>query len=163
RKRHGEKQAPPMARQKAPDGREFVIRWLLLSSACMMTAGFSTAATAADAPDQEAAAETSGGIADIVVTAQKREGKLQDVPLAISAVGAEAIQRRMVLSVADIPALAPGVSFAQHAGQNRLFIRGIGLTSISNGQDPSVAFQVDGVVIGRPSAQLAAFFDMERV
>ncbi|QKS01984.1 TonB-dependent receptor [Sphingomonas sp. CL5.1] len=103
------------------------------------------------------------GLSDIVVTAQKREGRLQETPLAISAVDSATIDRRQVLSVQDLPALAPGVSVAQHAGYNRLFIRGIGLTSISNGQDPSVAFQVDGVVIGRPSAQLASFFDIERI
>jgi len=136
---------------------------LLLSSACMMAAGFSTAAWAADAPEDAASPQATGGIVDIVVTAQKREGKLQDVPLAVSAIGAAELDRRGVTSVADLAALAPGVSVAQHAGYNRLFIRGIGLTSISNGQDPSVAFQVDGVVIGRPSAQLASFFDIERL
>ncbi|WP_255326516.1 TonB-dependent receptor [Sphingobium sp. EM0848] len=139
---------------------------LLLSSACMMAVSFSTAALAAEAADQDVSAQAdgaNGGLADIVVTAQKREGKLQDVPMAVSAIGAQELERRQVSSVADLAKLSPGVSVAQHAGYNRLFIRGIGLTSISNGQDPSVAFQVDGVVIGRPSAQLASFFDIERM
>ncbi|QTH20934.1 TonB-dependent receptor [Rhizorhabdus wittichii] len=103
------------------------------------------------------------GLEEIVVTAQKRSEKLQDIPVTVTALGAEALERRQVLSVSDLQSIAPGVSVGQHAGYNRLFIRGIGLTSISSGQDPSVSFQVDGVVIGRPSAQLASFFDLERV
>jgi iron complex outermembrane receptor protein len=140
----------------------------LAASSMMAIALASVDAQAQDAAADASAADTTteesqGGIADIVVTAQKREGRLQDIPIAVSAIGSDEIERRSVLSVSDLPALVPGVSVAQHAGYNRLFIRGIGLTSISNGQDPSVSFQVDGVVIGRPSAQLAAFFDIERI
>lgn len=105
----------------------------------------------------------AGGLQDIIVTAQKRSEDLQSVPITLSAISGAEIERRQVNSVLDLPTLVPGISVGQHAGYNRLFIRGIGLSSISNGQDPSVAFQVDGVVIGRPSAQLNSFFDIERV
>jgi iron complex outermembrane receptor protein len=140
-----------------------------MAAASLLTIALvSVEAHAQEAADGTSANDTDaepgqGGIVDIVVTAQKREGRLQDIPIAVSAVGSDEIDRRAVLSVSDLPALVPGVSVAQHAGYNRLFIRGIGLTSISNGQDPSVSFQVDGVVIGRPSAQLASFFDIERI
>ncbi len=142
----------------------------LLGSACVIAAGMSFSASAnagaeaAPAPGgAPAAAADVEGIADIVVTAQKRAENLQEVPLAVSAIGSAELERRRVTSVLDLPRVAPGISVGQHAGFARLFIRGIGLTSISNGQDPSVAFQIDGVVIGRPSAQLASFFDVERV
>lgn len=49
------------------------------------------------------------------------------------------------------------------SGKNRLFIRGIGLTSTSNGVDPSSVYNVDGVVVARPAAQLSSFYDAERV
>ncbi len=141
---------------------------VMAASSLLALALVSVEAHAQDSAGDTSANETDDassqhGVADIVVTAQKREGRLQDIPIAVSAIGSDEIDRRAVLSVSDLPALVPGVSVAQHAGYNRLFIRGIGLTSISNGQDPSVSFQVDGVVIGRPSAQLAAFFDIERI
>ena len=100
---------------------------------------------------------------EITVTAQKRAESLQEVPLTVTAIGSEEIDRQRIRAVEDLQGLAPGLTFGQHSGFSRLFVRGIGLTSISAAQDPSVALQVDGVVIGRPFAQLSSFYDLERI
>lgn len=111
---------------------------------------------AADAPASE-------GLGEITVTAQKRAESVQEAPLSVSAVSAEDLAERQVASIGDVSALSPGLSVGQQYGQNRTFIRGIGLTSFSLGADASTAFHVDGVYIGRPSAQLSAFFDLDRI
>lgn len=135
---------------------------LAWATAAALCASHSTAK--AQARSSDAAPEPAvTGLAEIIVTAQKREETLQSTPLAVTALNADALERQQIQSVGDIQFIAPGVSVGQHSGFNRFFIRGIGLSSISAGQDASVSFQVDGVVIGRPFAQLASYFDMERL
>jgi iron complex outermembrane recepter protein len=59
---------------------------------------------------QEGTTESQGGIQEIVVTAQKRAENVQDVPIAISAFTAEALDERAVTSVASLSNLAPNVT-----------------------------------------------------
>ncbi|MEI9852371.1 MAG: TonB-dependent receptor, partial [Sphingomonas sp.] len=114
-------------------------------------------------PAAEAEDVSQGGLTEIVVTAQKRDERLQETPLAVSATSGDALERRGVTSLADLNSLAPNVSIGQQNGINRLYIRGVGLSAYSTGSDPSTAFHVNGVVIGRGSAQLSSFFDVERI
>jgi len=107
--------------------------------------------------------DPDAGLGDIVVTAQRREERLQRVPVSISAVDSKTVERRIILSAADLPSVAPGLQVSSQSGYSRIYIRGVGSGSISSGQDPSVSLQLDGVVIGRPFAQLANFFDLQRV
>src|SRR3546814_20020699 len=66
--------------------------------------------------DQDAGAEQdSAGIAEILVTAQKRAENVQDVPIAISAFTAEALPERAVCSVAQLSAIAPNVNLDRSA------------------------------------------------
>ncbi|MDX3911535.1 MAG: TonB-dependent receptor [Sphingobium sp.] len=113
--------------------------------------------------DPTAPQASQGGLEDIVVTAQKRAENVQDTPIAISAFSGDTLARNRVQGIADLSRIAPGIVSGAQYGTNRLFIRGIGLTSIAIGADPSSAFHVDGVYVGRPSAQLNSFFDIDRV
>lgn len=101
---------------------------------------------------------------EIIVTAQKREERLQDVPLAVTAfTGAniEATRTRDVLDLADrTPNL---VVTAFNVAEPRYAIRGIGSTSDSAASDPSVAVFVDEVYLGRPAISNFTFWDVERV
>lgn len=149
-------------------GKNRLLSGVALGLAVLANAGTAQAQDTAESsaqPSGTAAADESGdsGLEAIVVTAQKRSESLQDTPLAVSATGGEELDRRGITSVDQIDALAPSVSLAQQNGINRLFIRGVGLSGFSNGVDPSTAFHVDGVVIGRAAAQLSSFFDIERV
>lgn len=100
---------------------------------------------------------------DIIVTAQKREGTVQQTPLAISAVGGAELQSRQITNIEALAPSLPGVSFGQQAGFARIFIRGLGLDVSAGGQEGRIAFHTDGVYISRPSAQLSSFFDVNRV
>jgi iron complex outermembrane receptor protein len=85
-----------------------------------------------------------GGLEEVVVTARYREEGLQQVPVAVTAFSAKAIEDAGVHEYGDFVALTPNVSLVQSesAGQSFLTIRG--LTEVRNGEAP-VAFVVDGV------------------
>lgn len=101
---------------------------------------------------------------DIVVTATRRETRLQTTASAVTAVTAEQMQARGITDVQSLAAVTPGMSFGTLTGaQAHIAIRGIGSDSLVVGQDPRVAFYQDGVYIGRPTAQLGGMFDLERI
>src|SRR3984893_4197284 len=100
---------------------------------------------------------------EIIVTAQKRQQRAIDTPLSVTALDANSLADHQVVGLEDLQFVSPGVRDGQQQGINRLFIRGIGLTSFASGADPSSGFYVDGVYIARPAAQLGSFYDVERI
>jgi iron complex outermembrane recepter protein len=107
--------------------------------------------------------EQGAQLEEIIVTAQKREQRSIDTPLSITALDSDSLAERQVQALEDLQTVSPGVQNGEQFGGNRLFIRGIGLTSFASGADPSSAFYVDGVYIARPAAQLGSFYDVERI
>lgn len=116
-----------------------------------------------DKPKAEEATPSDHVAGDIVVTAQRREQLALKTPLSLTALDATLIESKQVKGLSDLQFVAPGVRSGHQGGSNRLFIRGIGLSSHAAGADSSVAFYVDGVYIGRPTQQLSSFFDIRRV
>ena len=93
---------------------------------------------------------TEGADAEIVVTAQKRVERLQDVPLAVSAVTAEAFLRRGQSKLQDYFATVPGLNIsAQGNGQTNIAIRGVTTGQTTN---PAVGIVIDDVPFGSSSA-----------
>jgi iron complex outermembrane receptor protein len=123
------------------------------------------AALAAPALAQEAPApEDAATLDDIIVTVQRREQSLQDVPVAVTAFNAETLERTAATGIQDIAAKAPGVTLTQfNIGEPQLYIRGVGTTSDSAASDPSIGVSIDEVSIGRAGASALAFLDIERV
>lgn len=103
------------------------------------------------------------GLTDIVVTATRSSESLSKVPASVSAVLAADLGVGGVKDVASLATAIPNLSVGDQFGVNRIFIRGIGLTSIDLGADGGVAFLQDGAQIARPAAQLSGFYDLERV
>jgi iron complex outermembrane receptor protein len=101
--------------------------------------------------------------AEIVVTAQKREQKLLDVPLSITAVGGEEIAKRGAQAIEDLQYSVPGLSITQFApGSQRATIRGI---SVYSGL-PAVGVYLDEMPLNTESAatgQDVRLFDIKRV
>jgi iron complex outermembrane recepter protein len=102
-------------------------------------------------------------IEEVIVTATKKSQALSETPAAISAVSGESIGTGGITDVASLQMDIPNLSVGNQFGVNRIFIRGIGLTSIDLGADGAVAFLQDGAIISRPAAQLAGFYDVNRV
>ena len=114
-------------------------------------------------------AEQSGGIAEIVVTAQKRAENVQDVPIAISAFTAESLQERAVGSVSQLSAIAPNVNldagtpFSGSTAVLAAYIRGIGSDDFAFNIDPGVGIYLDGVYLARTVGANQDLLDVERV
>ncbi len=147
------------------DRKTFKLR-LLATATGMAALGILTpgAARAQDAPaaaqQPPARAESS---TDIVVTAQRREQRLSDVSLSVTAVGGETLANTNTNNIEALQNVVPTISFGNDFNFAKLFIRGIGLSSSLPGVDPSVALHVDGVVVSLAQAQLGSMFDLERV
>lgn len=109
------------------------------------------------------ATETSADADEIVVTATRRAGSVQDAPLAIAAFDAEALAARSIATVEDVGALAAGVQIARYQGDTSIYIRGIGTPSIIAGNDSSTAAYLDGAYLSRAAAIGPAFFDVARI
>lgn len=100
---------------------------------------------------------------EIIVTAQKRSESVQKIPIAVSAIGGEALAARGATGLAALGQSVPGLNISEQVGQARLTLRGIGVDNISTGAESSVAFNQDGVFYSRSAAALASFYDVERV
>jgi iron complex outermembrane recepter protein len=111
----------------------------------------------------QSAAQPAEGLADIVVTATRSSESLSKVAASVSAVSAADLGVGGVKDVQSLASAIPNLSVGDQFGVNRIFIRGIGLTSIDLGADGGVAFLQDGAQIARPAAQLSGFYDLERV
>jgi outer membrane receptor protein involved in Fe transport len=113
----------------------------------------------------QGAGEGSEIIQEIVVTAQKREQRLQDVAMAVSAVSGTQLEQQGITQFQDLLRSVPGVSFAGvEPGQSRYAIRGISTQASS----PTVGVYLDDISLVSISTSFSgafdpAFFDFERV
>jgi iron complex outermembrane recepter protein len=120
---------------------------------------------------QSSAAQTATpdevrGPGEIVVTAQKRAQSVQDVPISITAVGAEELQRRGVQSVSDVAKNVPGLKLQAIFGDStnpNFFLRGIGLLDFGDVAETPVGFYQDEVYLATQASQGLQLFDIERV
>ncbi|GAB3101834.1 TonB-dependent receptor [Aestuariicella hydrocarbonica] len=104
-------------------------------------------------------------IEEVIVTAQKRAESLQDVPISVDVLQADALRARSINNAQDLAIATPSVVF-QKGGMpfaNNFVIRGIGSMGIEGGIQPSVSFVVDGVPLSRISEFSADLGDIERI
>lgn len=138
---------------------------LLLTSALVAPFIVLSAAPAiaqdADGPADGADTEQTGS--NIVVTATKRETKLSDLSVAVSAVSAQKLADTQIVALEDLQVAVPGLKIGNDFAFAKLYIRGLGLNSSLPGLDPSVALNVDGAVVAQPTQQFASLYDLERV
>lgn len=119
-------------------------------------------AGAALAPAWAVAAE-GNAVEEIIVTAEKREARLQRVPVAVSAYDEAALDRSHIDTVAGLQTLDPSLQFNAIDGAALISIRGIGTLVLGPGEDPGVAAHLDGVYLGRAQYHAAALYDVARV
>ena len=106
------------------------------------------------------------GLQEIVVTAQKREQSLQDVPIAVTAVTQEEIQANRISTVNDLSAIAPGVTVRPSAGgiQTPFFtIRGQVSEGVVAGSDKEASIYLDGVYISSPRGSIFDLPDVKQL
>lgn len=120
---------------------------------------------AGQAGDQQQAGESE----EIVVTARRRNERLQDTPIAISAFSAEALEDRQVQQTQDLERITPSLQF-KPAGQlsgnsasSVVFIRGVGQVDPTSAVDPGVGIYLDEVYLGRAVGGAIDFGDIASV
>lgn len=121
--------------------------------------------TAAPTASQNVPAEQTG-IADIIVTAQKRADTIQSVPVAVTALDQKALDSASIKDLRDFAGRVPSLvvdSVAAGPGAAAISIRGISFEDIEKSFDPAVGVVVDGVFIGTNTGQLFDSFDLQRI
>jgi iron complex outermembrane receptor protein len=110
----------------------------LLATSALLVASIGTTASA-----QPAAAAAGTTIEELVVTAEKREQSLQDVPVAISAFTSDKRDRIGITSIFDMTNFTPGLQYS--SSLDRVSLRGVGRTTSARSADPSVSVYSDGI------------------
>jgi len=123
-------------------------------------------AACAMAPAAAMAQSDSGGLEEIIVTAQKREQSVQDVPIAVTAVTQETLTANRISTVNDLSSIAPGVTVRPSAGGIQVpsfTIRGQNSFGVVAGSDKQVSIYLDGVYISSPRGSIFDLPDVARL
>jgi len=122
---------------------------------------------AVDAVEPDSVSEQATTIEEVIVTAQKREQNIQDVPISIAAFSAADLEARSFTSLRDLGQFTPNFSFSDHSfwgsQAGMVFIRGVGQTDPSAFNDPGVGIYMDGVYMGRMQGIDFDLMEIERV
>ncbi len=111
---------------------------------------------------QATAAAESSGLDEILVTAQRRSERMQDVPISITAATADSLERVGIRSPADLAVLAPAVNVSAGLGGAAITIRGVGGTGSGADESPNAVY-IDGVYQPQPASLLSQFNNIERI
>jgi iron complex outermembrane receptor protein len=136
------------------------LRAILLGCTALGAAGLANTALAQAAPEQ------GNTLTEVVVTAQKREQSLQDVPISITAVTQDVLRANRITNVLDLNAIAPNMTV--HASPGGVGIpafamRGVVSYGVVPGSDKSISLYVDGVYIGSATGSAFELPDTERI
>ena len=141
-------------------------RFLLSTAGFICIAPFSAtvqAQSADPAATNMASDDMQTGIADIVVTAERRATSAQSTPIALSAVSGEALREKNIVDVESLSTNIPNLNFSRIAADAKISIRGIGYNALGPGGETRVALYLDGIYQSRNQAGLLGFYDIDRV
>lgn len=123
-------------------------------------------AASADAADEQASATEEYTGQDIVVTAQRRPERMQDIPVAVTAFTESTIRELNLDDAISVSKYVPSMISQNNAGlstANAYYLRGLGNSQSAATFDPPVGTYVDNIYVARQNANNYAFFDTERV
>ncbi|MGL6042288.1 MAG: TonB-dependent receptor, partial [Sandaracinobacteroides sp.] len=140
------------------------IRKSLFCSACMLGGMMSTAAHAQTVSEPKMAVPDESNDGVIVVTAQRREQNVQDVPISLQVISGDFINSVAADDISGVSPFIPGLEVsAGSPTQPRYRIRGVSTSDFGAGTDPAVGVYVDGFYSSRSGAAVLAFGDIERI
>ena len=139
-------------------------KFALLATASLIFAA-PAFAQEAPAPADTTVTEDTGGLEEIVVTAQKREENLQNVPVSVTALSAEALANSRVTDFADLTKVASSLTVTQATSSpnNSIILRGIGTFAFSIGVEPSVAVIIDDLPVVQQAQAFDSLGDVQRI
>ncbi|HWU04525.1 MAG TPA: TonB-dependent receptor [Novosphingobium sp.] len=136
-------------------------------AAMAATPALAQTAPASDNASASASDKAAPAVADIVVTAQFRSQKLQDTPLAITAITGASLAARSASQISDVSDAAPGVlvkpSSASFGPALTVFMRGVGQGDSSFAMEPGVSMYIDDVYFGSLFGANFDLLDLDRV
>ena len=112
------------------------------------------------------AVTAQGILEEILVTAQKREENLQDVPVSVTAFSGDAVGELGFENSTDVVAHVANLSFGLPVGEGNtpvFSLRGVGLNDFGDSNEEPVAMYIDGIYMGTQVGQTLQLFDLERV
>ncbi len=127
------------------------------------------AAVVALLPLAPVAAQEAAGVsedAEIIVSARRRDERLIDVPVAVTALSAQDIERLQAVDLSGLQGSSPNLNIVQGRGSAasaNIFIRGIGQPDALQTFDPAVGVYIDGVYLSRIQGALLNLGDVERI
>ncbi|WP_082594604.1 TonB-dependent receptor [Sphingomonas sp. Root710] len=138
-------------------------RSILFASAISANMLFAMAGAQAQEAAPVAAEDATTGLADIIVTAEKRSNSAQRTPIAVTALTGDALAQAQVRTLTDMQQLVPAFKMGENDGYAQLHIRGIGSSGFLPTAEGAVAVNSNEVYVSRPIAQLAGMFDVSAV
>ncbi len=142
-------------------------RYALMASVAALAASavpaYGQTAPAGAPPADESV--NGGSDNEIIVTARRRDERLIDAPVAITALGGEALDNYAVTEFSDMASLVPTMVAGKAASGSSasIFLRGVGSTALSAGFDQSVSFVVDGMPMSRGREISLSQYDVQRI
>ena len=136
---------------------------ILLSALCTVLCAPLASAQEATTPTED---ESQGRVLEeVTVTARQTKESLQNVPVAVTALGEEQIEQTFANDLRDLGKYAPNVNIGVVPGFNAaaIAIRGVSTGDIPSTFDPAVTIAVDGFYLGHYQASLLDIFEIERV
>ena len=108
-------------------------------------------------------ATDGGGIEEIIVTAQRREENLQNVPISVSAFTGDQLKAQGTTDISRLENIVPGFQFGRSGPDARPAIRGVRTENVGVNGDTTIGFFIDGIYQSRASQATLSFVDIERV
>ena len=144
------------------------MKGLLFASAALGVTFSATIASAQETTPSDVATSINnpvdGGLEEIIVTAQRVQESSQKTPLALDVIRPDELIRQNVVRAEDLSRTSPALAASGGGGPTTaFFVRGVGNSTVNSYSDPAIAFNYDGVYIGRPSSTSGVFYDLQRV
>src|SRR6267142_2901720 len=123
-----------------------------------------TTAQSGAAATTEAPAGSPDALQEIIVTAQRRSEDVQRAALAIDVISPQALGLAGATRATDIAGMVPALQISDSGNlEQSVYLRSVGTCTANAYSDPAVAFNVDGVAVGRPSSMTGVLYDLQRV
>src|SRR6202790_4607109 len=143
--------------QSQTKGRTHRTRAARVAAAVIAAVGPWAACLAADAGDEDR-------LAEIIVTAQRREQNLQDVGTSVTAFDANTLEQLGVKDVTDVAGQVPGLQYNQYGATVTIYnLRGVSQNDFSDHQEAPIAVYADDAYIGSTGALAGSLFDLQRI
>jgi iron complex outermembrane recepter protein len=136
----------------------------VVSGAAVAQAAFGSSAAAGAAASTDSARQSEGALQEILVTATRRETRLQETPISLTALSAADINNNRIVTMSDVASQIPGLVYMPDSGsETYLSIRGASTIDDSTGTDQGVSMFIDDVVRVSVADLQPEIFDMDRV